>query len=70
MNQMPAHPSSIRPVDTFDETSLHAFAASYPEVPHKLVHRLGHHPLMQLDALATLAEALPPASVEYNRAEL
>lgn len=70
MNQMPAHPGAIRPVDTFDETSLHAFAASYPEVPHKLVHRLGHHPLMQLDALATLAEALPAASVECNRAEL
>ena len=28
-------------------------------MPHKLVHQLGQHPLMQLDALAVLAETLP-----------
>jgi hypothetical protein len=42
------------------------FAAHYPEMPHKLAHNLGAHPLMELDALATLAESLPEASIEYN----
>lgn len=46
------------------------FAANYPEVPHKLAHTLGRHPLLELDALARLAEALPPASIEYNQADL
>lgn len=46
-----------------------AFAAAYPEVPHKLVHRLNQHPLLELDALASLAEALPAASIEYNAAD-
>jgi hypothetical protein len=45
------------------------FAAHYPEVPHKLTHRLGRHPLLELDALATLSEALPVASIEYNKAD-
>ncbi|MXP41514.1 transcriptional regulator [Altererythrobacter soli] len=51
------------------ETRAH-FAASYPEAPHLLDHRLREHPLLTLDALAALGEALPPASVEYNRGDL
>lgn len=54
----------------FADEARSAFAASYPEQPHKLAHRLGDHPLMALDALAAMAEALPAASVEYNRADL
>lgn len=46
------------------------FAAMYPEVPHKLHHRLGRHPLLEIDALAALAEALPATSIEYNKADL
>jgi len=46
------------------------FAASYPEVPHKLQHTLHQHPLLEFDRLAQLAEALPPESVEYNLADL
>ncbi|RIV91150.1 transcriptional regulator [Aurantiacibacter xanthus] len=46
------------------------FAASYPEGPHKLAHTLGHHPLLELEALAQMAEALPERSVEYNRGDL
>ena len=53
----------------FTPESRAAFAANYPEVPHKLSHRLGRHPLLELEALAALAEALPPASIEYNKAE-
>ncbi|MDE8651983.1 transcriptional regulator [Novosphingobium album (ex Liu et al. 2023)] len=53
----------------FPPEAREAFSAAYPEVPHKLVHRLDHHPLMELDALATLAETLPEASIEYNFAD-
>jgi hypothetical protein len=70
MNKPFPPPLAASPHDVFDETSRTTFAASYPEVPHLLVHRLGMHPLMQLDALATLGEALPAQSVEYNRAAL
>ena len=56
--------------DVFDEAARAAFAASYPEMPHKLAHGLRGHPLLGLEALAALAEALPPTSVEYNRAHL
>ena len=54
----------------FPPTALATFAQNYPEVPHKLVHTLGSHPLLDLGALAELAEALPAASVEYNSADL
>lgn len=53
----------------FPEIARQTFAASYPEVPHKLTHALGLHPLMDLDALARLAETLPAASIEYNAAD-
>ena len=54
----------------FSPADRAAFAANYPEVPHKLAHRLGRHPLLELDALAKLAEALPESSIEYNKADL
>jgi len=54
----------------FNDAARAAFAAGYPETPHKLVHGLQAHPLLALDALADLAEALPDASREYNRADL
>lgn len=50
----------------FPEGVRARFSESYPEVPHKLAHALGDHPLMSLEALAALAESLPAASVEYN----
>ncbi|MEO0030897.1 MAG: hypothetical protein RIS94_655 [Pseudomonadota bacterium] len=54
----------------FSDDARAAFAAAYPETVHTLRHGLHDHPLLTLDALATLAEALPPASVEYNKADL
>ena len=45
--------------------ALDRFAAHYPEVPHVIEHRLCDHPLMSLEALAGLAERLPPASIEH-----
>ena len=51
----------------FPPLSRANFAASYPEGPHKLRHNLSAHPLLELDALAELGEALPERSVEYDR---
>jgi hypothetical protein len=55
---------------TFPQSARAQFAASYPEVPHMLHHELRDHPLLALDALAALGEALPAASVEYNKGDL
>ena len=54
----------------FPPLSRAHFAASYPEGPHKLRHNLSAHPLLELDALAALGEALPARSVEYNRGDV
>ena len=54
----------------FPALSRAMFAASYPEGAHKLRHDLAAHPLLELEALAALGEALPPRSVEYNRGDL
>lgn len=56
--------------DIFDATARMEFAQSYPEVPHKLRHALDRHPLLDLEALAQLAESLPEASIEFNRGDL
>ncbi|WP_234027269.1 cupin-like domain-containing protein [Erythrobacter sp. KY5] len=57
-------------LETFDAMARHTFASSYPEIPHTLRHGFGDHPLLDLEALAELAEALPETSVEYNRGDL
>jgi mannose-6-phosphate isomerase-like protein (cupin superfamily) len=61
---------SAGPNAVFSTLSRAMFAASYPEGAHKLRHNLAAHPLLELDSLAALGEALPPASVEYNRGDL
>jgi hypothetical protein len=57
-------------MSVFTPAARALFASNYPEVPHKLPHALGRHPLLELDALARLAEALPESSIEYNKADL
>ncbi len=54
----------------FPDFSRANFAHNYPEMPHMLRHNLHDEPRLTLDALATLAEALPDKSIEYNRADL
>lgn len=56
-------------MSTFYPDARTAFAQHYPEVPHKLVHSLHAHSLLELEALAGLAEALPATSIEYNAAD-
>ncbi|KMS59604.1 transcriptional regulator [Novosphingobium barchaimii LL02] len=62
-------PVTLSPGAAFPNTARAAFAENYPEIPHKLTHTLGAHPLMELEALAALAEALPAGSIEYNAAD-
>lgn len=54
----------------FDSSNRLLFAENYPEIPHKLAHALGDHPLLTIERLAQLGENLPPASVEYNKGDL
>ncbi|MEM8726000.1 MAG: cupin-like domain-containing protein [Pseudomonadota bacterium] len=61
---------SVTSPEIFDAEARARFAASYPENPHTLRHALDRHALLELDALADLAEQLPEASVEYNRGDL
>ena len=54
----------------FPSESLVAFAKGYPETPHVLRHALEADERFSLDALASLGEALPEKSIEYNRGDL
>jgi hypothetical protein len=54
----------------FDKASRTAFRAAYPNEPARLRHGLDSHPLLTLEALATLAETLDPQSIEYNRSDI
>ncbi len=54
----------------FDSQNRTKFSENYPETPHVLQHNLRDHPLMTLEALAQLGEALPTKSVEYNRGDI
>ncbi len=63
-------PEAPETLAVFDARAKAVFAASYPETPHTLRHRLGLNASLELDALATLAGKLPPTSIEYNRGDL
>lgn len=54
----------------FNADTRARFAGAYPERPIKLRHGIEHHPLLELNAIAALAEALPVHSVEYNRGDV
>ncbi len=57
--------SAVFPAETRE-----ALAAAYPNAPAKLSHTLLGHPLLTLEALAGLAEALPAHEIEYNPGKL
>ncbi|PZQ20478.1 MAG: transcriptional regulator [Sphingopyxis macrogoltabida] len=50
----------------FPDESLRAMEELYPLRAGPLRHNLRDHPLLNLDALAVLAEALPASQIEYN----
>jgi len=54
----------------FDKAARAVFTAAYPERPTLLAHQLVKHPLLQLDALADLAQRIRPVDAEYNRGDL
>lgn len=62
--------TAVQRPPAFSTLARTKFRSSYPEGPHKLSHKLHDHPLLDLAALALLGEALPPASLEYNRGDL
>ena len=66
----PAHFADALSAPVFAQASRTRFAAHYPEQPHILAHNLTSHPLLEIEALAQLAERLPITSVEYNRGDL
>ena len=66
----PARFADALPAKVFDASAHARFAAYYPEHPHVLTHNLTSHPLLEIEALAQLAEKLPITSVEYNRGDL
>lgn len=66
----PARFADSVPHSIFAAPERARFAAHYPEKPHVLAHSLTSHPLLEIEALAQMAEQLPPSSVEYNRGDL
>ena len=58
------------PLPCFDSAARSTIAAAYPNDPATFAHNLREHPLLTLDALATLGEALPVSAIEYNRADI
>ncbi|WP_340266172.1 cupin-like domain-containing protein [Sphingobium mellinum] len=65
---MTAHsPISAR---AFSDEARAEFASAYPDRAARLTHQLAGHPLLTVEALATLAERMPGASVEYNLGRL
>lgn len=68
---MTAHsPISADNATTFPRAARETFATAYPDRPVRLTHNLAGHALLNLDALAVLAERMPAASVEHNLGKL
>ncbi len=66
----PGHFADALAATVFGGPARRRFAVHYPETPHILTHSLTHHPLLEIEALAQLAEKLTITSVEYNRGDL
>ncbi|HKT14577.1 MAG TPA: cupin-like domain-containing protein [Allosphingosinicella sp.] len=54
----------------FADDIVDRFRAGYPDNPTKLAHCLLGHPLLELEAIAALAQRMRPRDVEYNAADL
>lgn len=54
----------------FSDEILSRFRSIYPETTAKIAHGLAGHPLLELDAIAALAQRMRPKDVDYNAALL
>lgn len=52
----------------FEEEAVRSFRDAYPAKTRHLTHRLAGHPLLEIGALAALAERIRPEDLEYNAA--
>jgi hypothetical protein len=57
-------------VKPFLQPALHTLTGAYPEQPTLLDHQLVGHELLNIDALAALAQRMRPFDVEYNRGDV
>jgi hypothetical protein len=57
-------------VNPFPQPALDTLKGAYPEQPTLLDHQLVGHELLNLDALAGLAQRMQPCDVEYNRGDV
>lgn len=57
-------------MNAFADPALATLRGAYPEQPVLLDHKLAGHPLLQLDALAGLAQRIRPIDAEYNRGDI
>ncbi len=57
-------------MSAFPPSARDRLSGAYPEQPILLDHALADHPLLQLEALAALAQRIRPVDAEYNRADL
>jgi hypothetical protein len=57
-------------VKPFSQPALDTLTGAYPEQPTLLDHQLVGHELLNLEALAALAQRMRPADVEYNRGDV
>ncbi len=66
----PTRTTDAQDATRFDAEALAIFSAAFPNAPAQFAHHLEHHPLLTLEALATLAEALPDDQIEHNRSDI
>ena len=55
-------------MSVFPEEAVRSFREAYPSAGTQLTHRLAGHPLLEIDALARLAERIRPEDLEHNAA--
>jgi hypothetical protein len=58
----------IMTLNVFPEEAVQSFRSVYPRGATHLTHRLQDHPLLKIEALASLAERLRPEDLEHNAA--
>src|SRR5437763_13675726 len=62
--------SAIAPGEPLLRLDHRAFAEDFAKRPFSVGHSLAGHPLLTLEAIAALADEMPPGAVERHRANL